>query len=211
MAKNIIAIIRLKPIHMTLRTDNASKGVVLRRISRSVHRHLSFFFAGVICIYAVSGLCLNHKRDFNPNIKIERVPFLLEGDFPSSPSGIDEPMLYEMLAQMPEKEQYTTHSPLEENRLKVFFRGGSSLEVDLVSGQAVYEKVRKRPVLSSFNRLHYNPSRWWTMFSDVFAVSLLVITLTGLVMMKGRNGFWGIGGIEFVIGVVVPILFIFLL
>ena len=45
------------------------------------------------------------------------------------------------------------------------------LDIDLADGTAVYEKLRKRPVLGAFSRLHYNPSRWWTWFSDIFAVT----------------------------------------
>ena len=65
-------------------------------------------------------------------------------------------------------------------------------------------------MLSSLNRLHYNPSRWWTVFSDVFLVSLVVIVLSGLVMMRGPKGLWGRGGIELIAGILVPLLFILL-
>ena len=94
--------------------------------------------------------------------------------------------------------------------LKVFIRGGSSLTVDLASGHAVYESIRKRPVLSSLNRLHYNPSRWWTVFSDVFLAGLIVIVLSGLVMMRGPKGLRGRGGVELIAGILIPLLFIFL-
>ena len=59
-------------------------------------------------------------------------------------------------------------------------------------------------------RLHYNPGRWWTTFSDVFAVCLILITLTGLVMVKGKKGLIGRGGILFIIGIVIPVLFLML-
>ena len=36
-----------------------------RKWCHILHRDLSFFFAGVILIYAFSGIMLNHKRDFN--------------------------------------------------------------------------------------------------------------------------------------------------
>lgn len=186
-------------------------GTVMRRWSRDIHRHLSFFFAGVICIYAVSGLCLNHKRDFNSDISIHRYEMSLTGNFPMDASSVDRESLHGLLAQLPAREDYTRHSPVGENAMKVFFKGGSSLDMDLVTGNAVYEKVRKVPVLSSFNRLHYNPSRWWTWFSDIFAVCLLVITLTGILMMKGRKGFFGLGGLEFAAGILVPLAFILLM
>lgn len=191
--------------------ETPSKGNAMRRLSRDLHRHLSFFFAGVICVYAVSGICLNHKRDFNSDISISRYELSMNGQFPLPFADIDKGVLHDMVGQLPASEDYTRHSSVGENGLKVFFKGGSSLEVNLENGSAVYEKVRRVPVLSSLNRLHYNPSRWWTLFSDIFAVSLLLITLTGLLMMKGRKGFMGVGGVEFAVGVLVPLLFIFLL
>lgn len=41
----------------------------LRRWSRNVHRELSFFFSGMLLIYAVSGLVMNHRDDVNPTIR----------------------------------------------------------------------------------------------------------------------------------------------
>ena len=76
-------------------------------------------------------------------------------------------------------------------------------------GDGIYLSIKKRPVISWFNRLHYNPSRWWTVFSDIFILSLLIITFTGLIMIKGPKGFWGRGGIEFALGLLIPIGFIF--
>ena len=94
--------------------------------------------------------------------------------------------------------------------MKVFLKGGSSLVVDTQTGAAVYEKLERRFLLSDMVKLHYNPGKWWTTFSDVFAVSLILITLTGLVMVKGPKGFWGRGGILFLVGIIVPILFLIL-
>lgn len=41
-----------------------------RKWCHILHRDLSFFFAGVILIYAFSGIMLNHKRDFNSDYSI---------------------------------------------------------------------------------------------------------------------------------------------
>lgn len=86
-----------------------------------------------------------------------------------APSRSTRARAEELLLRVGEEGNYLKHYFPEPDRLKVFIRGGSSLTVDLASGHAVYESIRKRPVLSSLNRLHYNPSRWWTVFSDVFS------------------------------------------
>jgi hypothetical protein len=79
------------------------------------------------------------------------------------------------------------------------------------SGKAFYESLKKRPIISQFNRLHYNPGKWWTLFSDIFAVSLIIITITGIFIIKGKEGILGRGGIELLAGIIVPILFMLLL
>ena len=151
----------------------------MRKWFRIIHRDLSFIFAGIIIVYAVSGIALNHKRDFNSDYRISRSEIMLKGDFPKQEKVSKEETLG-LLEQVD-----------EEN-----------------TGKALYESVKKRPVLSAFNRLHYNPMRWWTWFSDVFAASLIIITITGLFMNKGNKGIIGRGGIEFIIGILIPVLFL---
>lgn len=189
---------------------NNKPGTRLRRWARIIHRDLSYFFAGVVIIYAVSGIVLNHKRDFNSDYSIRRSEVQLPGTFPQL-QEVDSQTAREMLRAVDPDARYAKHYASGEDRIKIFVAGGSILEVELQSGKAVYEKLTRRPIISSMNRLHYNPNRWWTRFSDVFAVSLLLITLTGLVMVPGRNGLKGRGGIELAAGIAIPILFLLLL
>ncbi len=180
---------------------------VVRKWSRPIHRDLSFFFTGVLLIYALSGFMLNHKRDFNADYSIVRKELAVPTPLPRQWTRAQ---VEQLLEQAGEKGNYLKHYLPEPEQLKVFIRGGSTLTLDLESGRAVYESVRKRPVLSALNRLHYNPSRWWTLFSDIFLGALVTIVLSGLVMMPGRKGLWGRGGIELLAGVIVPLLFILL-
>lgn len=181
-----------------------------RQICRTVHRDLSYFFSGVILIYAVSGFFLNHKRDFNAEYDITQENYLAAGSFPMDKESLTEEYVLELLEPLGEKENYTKHYFPSDSQMKVFIKGGSSLVLDMQSGAALYESVKKRPVISALNRLHYNPSRNWTIFSDIFAVSLIIITVSGIVMMKGSRGLWGRGGIELLAGILIPLLFIFL-
>lgn len=182
----------------------------IRKWSRVIHRDLSYFFAGVILIYAVSGVVLNHKKDFNSDYVIRQERLLIPGDFPKDQPDFTREYVLSLLEPLGEGDHYTKHYFPDERQMKVFIKGGSSLVVDIHTGKALFESVKKRPVLSALNRLHYNPGRWWTVFSDVFAVSLVVITVSGVVMVKGKKGLWGRGGIELVGGILVPLLFIFL-
>ena len=143
-------------------------------------------------------------------ISVSSLNFRMVREFPSAADSVSKDMLHGFVEQLPDAETYTKHASVGENSVKVFFKGGSSLEIDMNSGSSRYEKIRKRPFFSSLNRLHYNPTRWWTWFSDIFAVCLLIITITGLFMLKGPKGMIGRGGIEFLIGILIPLLFILL-
>ncbi|NLZ95143.1 MAG: peptidase [Bacteroidales bacterium] len=182
----------------------------LRKWSRIIHRDLSFFFSGVIIIYAISGFVLNHKKDFNSDYSINTYDFIVEGNYPLTQEILNKEKVITILEPYNEADNYTKHYFPDNKSMKVFLKGGSSLEVNLANGKSLYEQVRKRPIISQFNWLHYNPHKWWTIFSDIFAFSLIIITLTGLVMKRGKNGLWGRGGILLIIGIIVPLLFILL-
>lgn len=131
----------------------------VRRVSRWLHRDLSYLFAGALLVYAISGICLNHKRDFNSDYSIRLTEYTLESPLPAEKDGWDKDYVLGLLEPLGERENYTQHYFPDEHTVKVFLKGGSSLQVDIRSGQARYESLRKRPLLPALNRLHYNPSR----------------------------------------------------
>ncbi len=191
--------------------EHLKSGNKLRKWSRSIHRDLSFFFAGVLLIYAVSGFMLNHKRDFNSSYSIERQDFGLKGQYPETSDSWSDADIRRSLEELNLGSEFLKSYQPEEGQIKVFIRRGCTLAIDTQTKTAVYESLHKRPILSSLNRLHYNPSRWWTIFSDIFLASLIIIILSGLLIIKGPKGMWGRGGIEFLCGILIPILFMFLL
>ena len=180
------------------------------KYSRRIHRYLSYFFGGVIIIYAVSGIAMNHRKDFNPTYTISQKEYQSEGVFPRQKDSYSEEEIVKLLTTVEEKDNYKKHYYPNQSTMKVFLQDGSSLTLDLISGKSRYESLKKRPVLSQFISLHKDTAKWWVLFSDIFAISLLVITVTGIVMVKGKKGFIGIGGILFLLGILVPILFLLL-
>ena len=185
------------------------KGTSFRKWSRIIHRDVSYLFAGMILIYALSGILMNHRGDLNPHYSVSLHEYKVTADL-SDKSRVDKALVLTLLEPWGEAGNYTKHYFPKDGQMKVFLKGGSSLVVNTRTGDAVYESLKRRPLLSDMVKLHYNPGRWWTTFSDTFAVCLILITLTGLVMVKGPKGFWGRGGILFIIGLLVPVLFLVL-
>ncbi|MCM1451619.1 MAG: PepSY-associated TM helix domain-containing protein [Clostridium sp.] len=182
-----------------------------RFICAVLHRDLGYLFAGIVLIYAISGIAMNHHKSFNPNFSVENISFSLPAGVASTYSDVGENDIDRIfaLADCP-RSQYTKHFKDGEGRLKILVKGGSTIVADLSSRTADYEKVSPRPVLGSMVKLHYNPGRWWTAFADVFAVALILITLSGLFIIKGKNGITRRGIVLFVIGILFPLAFLWL-
>ncbi len=184
-----------------------SKGTVFRKWSRIIHRDLSFFFAGMILIYAISGIVMNHRDSINPHYTVTRTEYKIAEDL-SDKSKVNEKMILTLLEPLGEAGNFTKYYYPNPDRIKVFLKGGSSLVIDVRTKDAVYEGVKRRPLISSMVQLHFNPGKWWTWFADTFAVCLIIITVSGMVMIKGSKGLWGRGGIELAAGILIPVLFL---
>lgn len=180
-----------------------------RKICRVVHRDLSYFLTGIILVYAISGLVLNHKDSFNPDYSIDRIEFSVSESFPKSAGNINEELISKELELIKRSAPVMKYYAPKPNEVKVFIKGGSSMLINLSDRSAVYESIKKRPFFSQINWLHFNP-KGWTIFADLVAIGLILITLTGIFMNKGKHGLRGRGGIEVIIGILIPILFIFL-
>jgi hypothetical protein len=156
-------------------------------------------------VYAVSGVAVNHVRDWNPNFSITH-------DTVQAPPVVGEelPVDYEaqvLAAAGLQEPSRGTFRPDPET-LRVFIEDGV-VEVDLVSGSAVVERVRERALLREANFLHLNqPRALWTWVADLFAVALAVLAVSGLFMIRGRKGITGRGAWLTAAGVLIPLVFL---
>lgn len=179
-----------------------------RKWSRVIHRDLSFFFSGMVLIYAISGIVMNHRDSINPNFTVKQQEYVLSEPLPAK-AQINKKTVLSLLEPLGEAGNYTKHYFPREEVMKVFLKGGSSLQVNIQTGAAVYESVKKRPILGGMTRLHYNP---WTVVDTFLPISLQWLCCnnsSGMFMLKGKNGIIGRGGIELLAGILVPLLFLF--
>lgn len=177
----------------------------LRRLNNIVHRDFGYFFAGTTLIYAISGLAVNHVNDWNPNFVVHRKPIQLAAA-PIDRTAIDSDWVSDLLTPLREEKNYRGHDFPSDGKVKIYLEGGSVF-INLVSGDGEYEVARRRSVLYHLNRLHLAPKQAWLVFSDVFAVGLITITLTGLFVRKGRYIFTGRCIALMTAGVLVPVVF----
>ncbi len=173
-----------------------------RKWNRVLHRDLSYFFTGMTIIYALSGIALNHIQDWNPSYIIQTREIQL--DKPYTREELNETTIKNLLEKYGERKTYKKYYFPANDQLKVFITGGS-VYINLKSGKGLIEKISRRPLFYEINFLHYNPIRWWTWFSDIFCVALILITITGLLIIRGKNGITGRGWWMATLGLVIPV------
>ena len=172
-----------------------------------MHRDIGFFFIGTTLIYGISGIALNHMKDWNPNYIVTLKKIHTDDDFSKEKFSVAK--IQNLLKELNAEDIYKTHNFLENgNLLKVYLSGRSTISIIPETGEVTAEFVKKRPVFYKLNYLHYNPNIWWTWFSDIFAAALILFAITSLFMVRGKKGAWGRGGIYIVLGIVIPILFL---
>ncbi len=179
----------------------------LRKLNRVTHRDIGYLIAGMTIIYALSGIALNHKHDWNSNYIIDQRNFTTDIQFTRDSSN--EEKVSQLLDELGETKNYKTSYYPTGDKLTLFLVGGSAI-VNTATGEGYVERISKRPLFYQVNFLHYNPGKWWKWFSDVFCVSLILVTITGLFIIKGRNGITRRGAILVAIGIILPIIFLFI-
>lgn len=179
----------------------------LSKLNRITHRDLGYLIAGLAIIYAVSGIALNHKYDWNPNYIIENSEFTTDVNF--TRETLNNEKAQEILNKVPGTLVYKTYYFPTGNTLTIFIEGGS-VRINTKTREGTVEKISKRPLFYQINFLHYNPGKWWKYFSDIFCLALILVTITGLFIIKGRNGITRRGAILTAIGVILPLLFLFI-
>lgn len=180
-------------------------GFKWRKWNNILHRDIGYLVFGMTIIYALSGIALNHMRDWNPNYMITHQDVQWQGGVPGG--EVSEAEVKDFLAEYGYEDSYKKHYWPGENTFKIFIKSGSVL-LDAESGEGYLEIIKRRPVFFEVNYLHYNPRVLWTWFSDIFSGALIIVAITGLFVLKGRKGITGRGAWLTAIGVIIPILFL---
>lgn len=178
----------------------------LYKLNRALHRDFGYFFSAMTIIYALSGIALNHRKDWNPSYSVERTEYQVK--IPTDLYTNEKKAVEEILQQIDQEKNYRKYYFPAADQLKVFMNGGGSVAVNLMSGKLLFENLQRRPILFQVNFLHYNPGKLWMWFSDFFCVALMVLAIGGLFIMKGRNGITNRGAWLTAAGIIVPIVFL---
>ncbi len=178
-----------------------------RKYNRAIHRDLGYLFFALTIIYALSGIALNHINDWNPSYIITNKSIQLAPV--QNPGQLTRENISDMLKACGESPKFKKHYMPSENMLKVFIEGGTFM-LNTETGEAVVERINRRPIFHTVNFLHYNPGHWWTWVSDIFAGALILLAFTGLFILKGKNGITRRGAVLTLLGILIPLVFLVL-
>jgi len=176
------------------------------KLNRILHRDFGYFFFGMTIIYGVSGIVLNHKSG-QGDASVVRRSQAFTMDAPIKKEVVNKEYVIKLLKDLEEPDFKQYYFPSDQE-LMIYLKGGH-VSLNLISGQGKIVKIRHRPVFREFNFLHYNkPKQLWTWFSDFYAGSLILIAITGLFIIKGRNGIMKRGAILTIAGLIIPLIFL---
>ena len=179
----------------------------LRRWNNVLHRDIGYLCVGMTLIYAISGIVLNHFKsgdfqhpDYGKSYTEIKVPLPKDG-------RVDQTYVFSVLDQVHEKDHYKSYIT-GDGYVQIFLTKGF-VYVDLKTGDAEMERKTTRYVIKEMNLLHYNNlKKLYTWFSDLYAAGLIILAITGLFVLRGKNGILGRGAWLTAIGIILPALFL---
>ena len=169
---------------------------------RAVHRDFGYVAVGFTVIYALSGLAINHIKDWDPNFHSSERTLTIA---PIPDDASDDQAVAHVTAAAELGKPADVYRAGDEVRLGY----ADGTEVTAVGQQVTVQARSPRFFLRVANWLHYNRGkRAWTYVADIYAVMLLYLAISGLFMIKGKLGLKWRGAILVTAGIAVPMIYV---
>ena len=177
----------------------------VRKWLRILHRDIGYLAIILTVIFSISGIAVNHIDDWNPNYGVSYEEISIVPVRGSTKVTILAKVLPQLGLEPGQIRNAYRSSP---EQIEIFTDEGT-FSINIKTGIGIIEKVSKRFLLFDFNYLHLNSGRdSWKWFSDLFALSLIFLAVSGLFLIKGKKGIKWRGTILTVIGLLLPIIYI---
>jgi hypothetical protein len=175
----------------------------IRRLLRILHRDFGYFIVGMTVVYALSGIYLNHRHDFNPDYKI----FITDFQTEIRSANVSEANLILELKKLDRNVEFKKHYITNDGYIKIFIENGEAV-INPENGEAKMQYLQRRPVIFEMNKLHRATlGTVWKWVSDFMGVVLIFVAVSGLFILKGKKGLTRWGWWLTTAGIVIPLLF----
>ena len=180
----------------------------MKRIkARNVHRDLGYFYIGLIVSFAFSGLLMNHRDMWHPE-KYTTETKAITVKLPEE-NKINKKFSEDLGKKLGIDDKMRCHN-IKKEVFKISFEN-HDVEINMKTGKGEIVSFVKTPIISHAMKLHKNTSNFWIYYSDIFAISLIIIALTGTLMIKAGKFSWKNRGWKLAVaGLIFPLLFLFL-
>jgi hypothetical protein len=180
----------------------------MKLTSRNTHRDIAYFYVGLIISFSISGIFLNHRQALNPRrYTYDSKEIVIS--VPVSKEAVNEEFITRFSKEH-HIEDDVRRFAVEGNTLKISY-ASHDVQVDITTGKGKIETYRIIPLLGHMTKLHLDTSKWWIYYSDVFGIGMLIIAITGMFIERGKNSFQARGWKLALIGIIFPLIFLFLL
>jgi len=175
---------------------------------RAIHRDLGYFYVGLIISFAFSGILMNHRSSWHPE-KFTVETKQIQVDLPKNKKDVSNVYVGKLASSLKIDDKLKRHS-VRKGELHIMF-DNTDVNIDMKTGKGDMVSFRKTPLISQIMSLHKNTSNWWIYYSDIFGLSLITIAITGMLLLKhGKHTFKRRGWKLAIVGIMFPILFLFL-
>jgi len=174
---------------------------------RNTHRDIAYFYVGLIIAFSFSGIFLNHRRTLNPRkythdtreVQIK----------PATKEQVTDEFISKFTNEQHIEDELRRYQATE-SELTISYVN-NDVKIDLSSGKGNITTYRTIPLLGQMTQLHQDTSNWWIYYSDIFGIGMLIIAFTGMFIEKGKNSFRSRGFKLALLGIIFPLIFLFLL
>ena len=179
-----------------------------RKVIRILHRDIGYAATALTIIFSISGVAVNHVDDWDPTYVITTDSVKITPIFDSVLTFEQEKA--HIITELNITESIKNYSKISSDEINILLEM-KTFSVNIRTGSVFIENYKGRKVFRKMNFLHLNtPKKLWTWVSDIFAVALILLAFTGLLILKGKKGFSGRGKWFFAVGMLIPILFLLL-
>ncbi|MBK5279381.1 MAG: PepSY-associated TM helix domain-containing protein [Bacteroidia bacterium] len=180
----------------------------MKLTARNTHRDIAYFYVGLIISFSLSGIFLNHRQSWHPR-KYSYDKKEISIPVPASIEAVNDEFIASFTKEQNIEDNLRRFS-VDEKAIKISYVN-NEVQVDMATGKGTIESYRVTPLLGQMTILHQDTSNWWIYYSDIFGIAMLTIACTGMFIEKGRNSFQGRGWKLALLGIVFPLIFLFLL
>ncbi|MBL7864902.1 MAG: PepSY-associated TM helix domain-containing protein [Cyclobacteriaceae bacterium] len=181
----------------------------MKLTARNTHRDIAYFFLGLIIAFSISGIFLNHRQDWHPrrySYSIREITL----PAPILKEEVTDTFVTNFTASQKIEDNLRRFSVDDKNNLRISYTM-NDVQVDLATGVGKIETYRTTPLLGQMTQLHIDTNKWWIYYSDVFGLAMLTIAITGMFIERGKNSFRQRGWWLALLGLIFPLIFLFLL